>query len=270
MTGIVFDVRRFSLHDGPGIRTTVFLKGCPLRCVWCHNPESISPNVQLLYKTELCLACEACVKMDCPAEARKAVGEVISDQAVMARVLRDRFTFDESGGGVTFSGGEPLMQFDFLKSLLVQCKEERLHVAVDTSGYAPWHHLQEVAALTDLFLFDLKLIDEKEHLQFTGVSNIGILENLKKLCDTNRLIELRMPIIPGITDTRANIEGTIRFLLQLRNPPPIWLLPHHQVAMAKYERFGLQCKLPPTVDPTEERMAELVACFKASGLKAMI
>jgi pyruvate formate lyase activating enzyme len=123
MTGIIFDVRRFSLHDGPGIRTTVFLKGCPLRCVWCHNPESISPNVQLLYKTELCLACEACVKMDCPAEARKAVGEVISDQAVMARILRDRFTFDESGGGVTFSGGEPLMQFDFLKSLLVHCRE---------------------------------------------------------------------------------------------------------------------------------------------------
>jgi pyruvate formate lyase activating enzyme len=270
MTGIVFDIRRFSLHDGPGIRTTVFMKGCPLRCVWCHNPESISPNIQLLYKAELCLTCDSCVKMNCPAEARKAIGEVISDEAVMTRILRDRFTFDESGGGVTFSGGEPLMQFDFLKSLLQRCKEERLHVAVDTSGYAPWRQVQEVAELADLFLFDLKLIDEKDHLQFTGVSNTGILENLKKLCDNNKSIEIRIPIIPGITDTGANIEGTKRFLLQLRNPPPVRLLPHHQVAMAKYERFGMKCRLPPTEDPTEERMAELAESFKACGLVALI
>jgi len=268
--GIIFDIRRFSLHDGPGIRTTVFFKGCPLRCVWCHNPESISPNIHLLYKAELCLACEGCVKMDCPAEARKAVGEVVSTEIVMKRILRDCFTFDESGGGVTFSGGEPFMQFDFLKSLVQRCKEERLHTAVDTSGYAPLAHVLEIANWADLFLFDLKLIDEQAHRQFTGVSNTGILENLTKLCDTDKSIEIRMPIIPGITDTRENIEGTIRFLLKLRRAPLVRLLPHHQVAMAKYERFGIPCKLPPTEDPTAERMAELVACFKASGLEASI
>lgn len=268
MTGTIFDIKRFSIHDGPGIRTTVFLKGCPLRCVWCHNPESQSSGIHELFKPELCLKCDLCARQDCPAEARTMVGERIDTDALMARIVRDRFSYDESGGGVTFSGGEPLMQGEFLKDLLVRCRDEAVHAAVDTSGFASLRLLLEVAALANLFLFDIKLIDDSEHLTFTGVSNREILENLKALCNTNLPIEIRMPIIPGITDTDANVEGVALFLGRLKNCPRIRLLPHHHVAMAKYERFGIDCKLTKIVDPSEARMDALVAHFRARGVDA--
>lgn len=268
MTGTIFDIKRFSIHDGPGIRTTVFMKGCPLSCVWCHNPESQSPEIHELFKPDLCLKCERCARQDCPAEARIMVGERIETEALMARILRDRFSFDESGGGVTFSGGEPLMQGEFLKDLLIRCREEAVHTAVDTSGFASLRLMREVAALANLFLFDIKLIDDSEHITFTGVTNRGILENLKELCNNHCPIELRMPIIPGITDTVSNLEGVAHFLGSLKNCPRIRLLPHHHVAMAKYERFGIDCKLTKRIDPSDERMDALVAYFRALGVDA--
>lgn len=268
MTGTIFDIKRFSIHDGPGIRTTVFLKGCPLRCVWCHNPESISPEIQYLFKSELCMNCPTCVGLECPAEARTQMGRVMDTEAVMERVLRDRFSYDESGGGVTFSGGEPMMQVTFLKELLLRCRAEAIHAAVDTSGYASLRDLRDVAALAELFLFDLKLIDPAEHLKYTGVPNERILENLTDLCHTHQPVELRMPIIPGITDTDANLEGVARFLGTLENAPRIRLLPHHQVAMAKYARFGLTCRMDERADPTDERMEALVAFLKERGIAA--
>ena len=268
MTGILFDIKRFSLHDGPGIRTTVFMKGCPLRCVWCHNPESISPEIHFLFKPELCLKCEACSNAECPAEARIQVGEIITEEALMARIIPDRYAFDESGGGVTFSGGEPLMQPVFLKAMLARCRLEDIHAAVDTSGFAPLQTILEVSALAKLLLFDIKLIDHQEHINFTGVSNVGILENLTELCNNKYPIELRMPIIPGITDTVSNLEGAARFLGGLTNAPRIRLLPHHHVAMSKYARFGMTCKLERTEDPSEARMDELVDFLKLRGVDA--
>ena len=254
MTGTIFDIKRFSIHDGPGIRTTVFMKGCPLSCVWCHNPESQATEIHELFKTELCLKCDLCARQECPAEARTMVGERIDAETLIARIIRDRFSFDESGGGVTFSGGESLMQGEFLKHLLMRCREEAVHAAVDTSGFASLRLISEVAALANLFLFDVKLIDDSEHIRFTGVTNRGILENLKELCNNGVSIELRLPIIPGITDTDSNLAGVAHFLGSLKNCPRMRLLPHHHVAMAKYERFGIDCKLTKRVDPSEERM----------------
>ncbi len=265
MTGTIFDIKRFSIHDGPGIRTTVFMKGCPLSCVWCHNPESQSTDIHELFKPELCLKCDLCGRQECPAEARTMVGERIDTETLMARIVRDRFSFDESGGGVTFSGGEPLMQGEFLKGLLARCREEAVHTAVDTSGFASLRLMLDVASLANLFLFDIKLIDDSEHIKFTGVTNRGILENLTELCNNKTLIELRMPIIPGITDTDSNLDGVAHFLGRLKNCPRLRLLPHHHVAMAKYERFGIDCKLTKRVDPSEERMDALVAYFRARG-----
>jgi len=268
MTGTIFDIKRFSIHDGPGIRTTVFMKGCPLSCVWCHNPESQSTEIHELFKPELCLKCDLCARQECPAEARTMVGERIEVDTLMARILRDRFSFDESGGGVTFSGGEPLMQGEFLKDLLVRCREEAVHTAVDTSGFASKRLILEVAAVANLFLFDIKLINDSDHIRFTGVTNRGILENLRELCNNELHIELRMPIIPGITDTDSNLEGVAQFLERLKNCPPLRLLPHHHVAMAKYERFGIDCKLTKRIDPSEERMDTLVSYFRAHGCDA--
>lgn len=268
MTGTIFDIKRFSLHDGPGIRTTVFMKGCPLRCAWCHNPESISPEIHFLFKPELCLKCDVCSHTECPAEARIQVGEVITEEALMVRIVPDRFVFDESGGGVTFSGGEPLMQPAFLKAMLARCQAEDIHAAVDTSGFAPLQTLLEVSALAKLFLFDIKLIDTQEHLKFTGVSNVGILENLTELCNNKYPLELRMPVIPGITDTVANVEGVASFIGGLKNAPRLRLLPHHHVAMAKYTRFGMTCRLEKRDDPSDARMDELVDFFTQRGVEA--
>ncbi len=225
-------------------------------------------DIHELFKPELCLKCDLCARQDCPAEARTMVGERIDTETLMVRILRDRFSFDESSGGVTFSGGEPLMQGEFLKNLLVRCREEAVHAAVDTSGFATSHLMSEVAALASLFLFDIKLIDDSEHIRFTGVTNRGILENLKELCNTHIPIELRMPIIPGITDTDSNLEGVARFLGRLKNCPRLRLLPHHHVAMAKYERFGIVCQLNKKSDPSEERMDALVCYFRALGFDA--
>lgn len=186
----------------------------------------------------------------------------------MARILPDRYVFDESGGGVTFSGGEPLMQASFLKAMLTRCREEDIHATVDTSGFAPFQTLQEVASLARLLLFDIKLIDNQEHLHFTGVPNVRILENLTKLCDHKMLIELRMPIIPEITDTVSNLEGVAQFIGKLTNAPRLRLLPHHHVAMAKYVRFGMTCTLEKREDPSDARMDELVDFLRQRGVDA--
>lgn len=239
MKAVIFDIKRFAVHDGPGIRTTVFLKGCPLRCTWCHNPESQGFGIEEFNK----------------GRGKFCVGREISVEEVVRLVERDMVFFDESGGGVTFSGGEPLAQPEFLLKALEACGAMGIHRAVDTSGYAPRDVLLEVASRTDLFLYDLKLADESAHLAHTGVEAALIRNNLRALCDTGVAIELRMPVIPGVNDSDACLDSMKDFIDSLPRRLPVKLLPYHSAAMDKYSRFGMKVPLPDTKEPTAEGMA---------------
>jgi len=240
--GLVFEIRRFCVHDGPGIRTTLFFKGCPLSCWWCHNPESQDFKPETSVK-KLALSGNLFGKTE-------TTGSFMTVNEVMAVLGRDRIFYDESIGGVTFSGGEPLMQQRFLEELLIRCKQEKLHTAVDTSGYASPAAFDRVSSLADLFLYDLKLAEDALHRKYTGVSNRPILRNLKALITSGKAVMLRFPVIPGITDTEENIFKTkalINSLIRLRklddsrmgeqNILQINLLPYHSMAREKYRRF---------------------------------
>mgnify|MGYP002350140691 CR=1 FL=1 len=225
MNGVVFDIKRFTLHDGPGIRTTVFLKSCPLRCLWCHNPESQGPVI-VNEKRNIGLLLPA------------FGGRKMDVNEIMEIVIADRDFYAESGGGVSFSGGEPLAQPYFLENLLKASKANGLHTVVDTSGYAPACDLEKIASHTDLFLFDLKLASDESHLKYCGVSNKTILENLYLLDRIKKAYWLRFPVIPGITDTPENLTG-IKQIMDSLTPvcKQIHLLPYHAIAAHKYEKL---------------------------------
>lgn len=234
--GIIFDIKRFAVHDGPGIRTTVFMKGCPLSCQWCHNPESRSADICTVSKT---------VRVgDKTFTEDEIVGHEMTVEEVMKELRKEQIFMEESGGGVTFSGGEPLQQADFLLEMLAACKLEKMHTTVDTTGFSNWKILEKVAQHTDLFLYDLKLIDDNQHKIYAGVSNQLILENLEKLLELGKKVRIRMPMIPWITFTEENIKQTIAYLSGLKFPiDGIDLLPYHNTASHKYERFGMENKL---------------------------
>jgi len=267
-SGTIFDIKRYAVHDGPGIRTTVFFKGCPLRCPWCHNPESQSSSPTVLYRHNLCVACGRCVEACpkgalrltesgvvrdfalcsgcgtctevCPSGAMERVGRWISCEELIAEIERDVPFFDESGGGVTFSGGEPLAQPEFLTEMLDLCAEREIHRTVDTCGFADPKILATIAGKTDLFLFDIKIIDPELHRKITGQDNGRIMENLRWLCEKEYQVEVRIPVIPAMTDGRDNIEAAAAFLCSLVNPPTVRLLPFHRTALEKYKRFGME------------------------------
>lgn len=287
--GLIFDIRKFSLHDGPGIRTTVFFKGCPLSCWWCHNPESQSPAQELMIWESRCVHCGDCVRAcpvkaiepagegmitdrrlctvcgtcvdTCAAEAREVVGRRVTAAEVMREIERDRPFFEESGGGVTFSGGEPLAQRAFLQHLLQACKAQDLHTAVDTSGYAPWPVFESIRADTDLFLYDLKMIDDERHRRYTGVSNGLILSNLQALSALGHRIIVRVPIIPGINDDPENIGMTAAFCASLPGLERVDLLPYHPSAQGKYERLALPYRLPGTLTPAPTQLEQIASIF---------
>lgn len=236
-TGIIFDIKKFAVHDGPGIRTTVFFKGCPLRCLWCHNPESqiIEPqtfNEGLKYKY-----------FNLSDEKKHLIGIEVSVSQVIKEIERDRIFYDESNGGVTFSGGEPLMQYEFLLELLKECKSKGFHTCVDTSGYAQVEVFEKINNFVDLYLYDIKIIDDVEHIKYTGVSNKIILDNLKYLSKEKNNLKIRIPIIPDITDTEKNIQGIIQYLDELGNVYLIDLLPYNKLVEEKCRRFNLNYKL---------------------------
>lgn len=286
-SGMIFDIKHFSIHDGPGIRTTVFLKGCPLSCWWCHNPESqrlfreklytvgrcigcmeclaacpthalSETEIGLFTDPEKCLRCGACSDV-CLAEACEMAGRELTVNQVMDEIEKDRAFFDESGGGATFSGGEPLIQPDFLLALLKACKDCRIHTVVDTSGFSAWNVLDSIRHHVDIFLFDLKLMDDEKHRLFTGVSNRRILRNLQALSSGGHRVRIRIPIIPGITDDDDNVVAIGVFAAGLPTAPPIDLLPYHHFAAAKYERlaraYPFQDMRPPMAD-VMNRLAE--------------
>lgn len=294
--GLVFSIERFAVHDGPGIRVAVFFKGCPLRCAWCHSPESQSPNPEILIKGDRCLvcgtcepscphdaimqtddgyetdrarcrACGTCVEV-CPSGARSIAGRWITPVELVAEVERDRAFVDQSGGGVTFSGGEPLLQAAFLGEAIDACRAAGFHTAVETSGFGTRSAI-DTAARADLILFDLKIHDEERHRQYTGVSNRIILENFMRLTSKHRAVRARVPLIPGITDDAANLEAIGAFAA-VHGAIGLDVLPYHTAGAAKYERLGRPYLLDGLAAPSAEAVELAKRRLETGGLPVQI
>jgi pyruvate formate lyase activating enzyme len=291
----VFDIRRFSIHDGPGIRTTVFLKGCPLRCWWCHNPEGLSAAPEVVWRGDRCTRCGTCIAtcpeaalswdgdapvLDaarctlcgecadvCYAEAREVLGRTMTAEEVLAELERDRAFYEQSGGGVTFSGGEPLAQPEFLLDLLARCRERDLHAALDTCGHAAWETVDRIRPYVSLFLYDLKLLDDDRHRRYTGVSNAPGLANLRALADAEHDIVVRVPLIPGVNDDDGSIGDLGSFLTALPRPVPVVLLPYHALGAAKYARLGRDDRMGQAPELPDERVTVVAAALRALGLR---
>ncbi|MGD8535696.1 MAG: glycyl-radical enzyme activating protein [Candidatus Aminicenantes bacterium] len=297
--GIIFDVKRYAIHDGPGIRTTVFLKGCPLRCQWCQNPEGLELEPEVFWRENRCAEdCSACVtacpsraiskdgsrivvdtkKCDfcgsceeaCVYDALEIVGREVSVGEMMEEIEKDRVFFDESGGGVTFSGGEPLLQVDFLESLMEEAKKSSIHVALDTSGYIPFQDLERISDRVDLFLYDLKIVDDEKHKKYTGVSNQIILENLKKLSERKKAIHVRIPLVSGVNDDNQSIRMFAEHLRTLQNDKNISLLAYHRGGCEKYRRLQKEEPLMTFQSPSKKRIEEAKDILVDSGFSVRI
>lgn len=281
--GVVFDIQRFSMHDGPGIRTTVFLKGCTLRCFWCHNPESIKPEQELMVFEERCIGCNACIEV-CPVKAHALVagqkvferekciqcgkcakacyagaleqtGKCMGVKEIIDEVEKDKAFYQRSGGGVTFSGGEPLFQKEFLSTLLQESKARGLHTAVETAGNVPWEAFEAILPYTDLFLYDLKVMDAEKHKEVTGASNVKCLANLKKLIALKSNIWIRVPVITGVNDQEECMEAIRGFVAD--DEIPIELLPFHRMGTGKYKALGLVYQAETLAVPSTQKMEQL-------------
>lgn len=294
-SGFIFDIKRFAVHDGPGIRTTVFFKGCPLRCWWCHNPEGMYLSESVMYFEYKCIGCRTCMQVcplsaisfdtgkqhidrlrcsscgicceSCPSGALKCVGRVITVDELMDEIQKDILLYDNSQGGVTFSGGEPLAQYEFLIDVLKECRRLDIHTALDTSGYASEDVFAKVAENVDVFLYDLKLADNAQHIIYTGVSNEPIKRNLKMLAESGRGgdVILRFPIIPGATDTEENVNGLIKIISTLDGIKEIDLLPFHDIS-EKYNRLGMEYKMPVQSAPPQEKLKHIKEVLEELGL----
>ncbi|HKI77930.1 MAG TPA: glycyl-radical enzyme activating protein [Ignavibacteriaceae bacterium] len=263
--GVIFDINKYAVNDGPGIRTTIFLKGCPLDCGWCHNPESRNSSIEKSpedrHKKLLNLPFS---------ETRNTIGMIVSVKDVMKEIKKDTIFYEESGGGVTFSGGEPLMQPDFLLTLLRKCKELGIHTAVDTSGYASTESFKKIQEVTDLFLFDLKVIDNRDHIKFTGVPNGLIHKNLMFLSDYGKEIRIRIPLIPGVSDTEKNLNDTINFILSIKNISGIDLLPFNELIDGKYKRLEKTLEFRNLKTQTEDELSSIHKIFEECNCEVNI
>jgi pyruvate formate lyase activating enzyme len=295
ITGVVFNVQRYSTEDGPGIRTTVFLKGCPMYCPWCHNPEGLDSRPELMWYDVRCIAareclevcprgaltltpegmvidrerCDACGKCEeaCPAAALEVIGKERTAADVAAEALRDKVFYEKSGGGVTLSGGEPAMQADFSLALMSILKEEGIHLALDTCGGVRWERLKPLLELADLVLMDLKIMDEERHLEYTGVPLKLVLDNARKVAELGLPMWIRTPVIPGYTDTDKNVRGVARFIVDnLPTAERYDLLAFNNTCDAKYRRLDKLFPLSGEGLISGEKMGELAGAATHEGL----
>lgn len=298
LTGTIFDLVKYSIHDGPGIRTTVFLKGCPLTCHWCHNPESQKMVPEIMLRAGRCIKCGDCFTVCsnkaisgvsgklrttgskcmtcgkcvavCSTGAREIAGRRITVKETMQEIEKDAIFYGESGGGVTFSGGEPFSQPEFLYALLVSCKDKGFHTAVDTAGFVETEVLLRVGREVDLFLYDLKIMDDKMHKKYTGVSNELILKNLQELATFHENINVRFPLIPSINDDDENIAQTCEFVASLKGMVNISILPYHSTGVGKYKRLKRENKFSQPGTPSAEKINRIKEKLAKYGLKVTI
>jgi len=298
-TGLIFDIKKYAINDGPGIRMTIFFKGCNLDCQWCHNPESLSPKVQKMYNASKCIgavkcldncpndalvltedgivtdfeACNLCGKCAevCPTKAFEMLGSNIPISELMKKIDNEAIFFDQSGGGVTFSGGEPLMHSDYLLKALKECGKRMYHRVVDTTAFASLDTLLKVADNCEMFLIDLKLIDSQKHKEFTGVSNDKILSNIRELAKTNCEILFRMPLIKGVNSDELNIMETAQFINSLEgNRNRINLLPYHKVAENKLVKMGKSEDFIEFESPSNDLINSIISVFKKYDINASV
>ena len=298
-TPFICDIKRYAINDGPGIRIVIFMKGCNLNCAWCHNPESISARQEKMYASTKCIGCGTCVAAcpdkaialtpegiitdaercnlcgkcaeACPAKAIEMSGKLMSVAEIMNEIEKERVFFDQSGGGVTFSGGEPLLHHEFLIQLLDECGRRKIHRAVDTAGFANTEILLEVAKRTDLFLFDLKMMDSEKHRKWMGVPNEKIRENLKILAETGANINIRIPLVGRVNNDEENMKATARFVAELSGEKKVVnLLPYHKIAQAKYQKLGRPDDFRLLEEPTKEAQLRALDIFREHGIMASI
>ena len=274
-SNLIFDIKRYAINDGPGIRTTIFLKGCPLRCVWCHNPESWSAEPQELFKQSKCIRCGTCLEPgfkvdDCPTMAREICGRAYTMEELMTEIEKERDIMEDSGGGVTLCGGEPLMHAEYSLEILKELGRRGFHRTVDTSLYAPQEVVEAIANECELFLVDLKMMDSDKHRLYTGVGNELILQNIRYLAERQAQFSIRIPLIEGINADEENIGATAQFLSFI--PHPIHLLPYHDVGKDKHRRMGTTYnpKGYPMEAPSEENLQRCKQQLEAKGLKVII
>lgn len=306
VSGVITNIQVYSLHDGPGVRTLVFLKGCPLRCDWCCNPECVTPDLEVEFYKSKCTQCGACLKacsqkainpdlelksgfkidkglcnecgdcvQTCPAEALKLVGKVVSVDEVMAKVRKDKYFYLTSRGGLTISGGEPLYQFEFTRELLKRAHEENIDAAIETCGYAPWKRYEQILPYLNLILYDIKHMDPAKHKRMTGVSNRLILSNLKKLSQSGVPLVIRLPLIPEFNLDRDNTTKTAEFVSKLANITEVNLMPFHQMGKDKYYRLCRDYSLQnlKALDSDAEGMVmvrDLKSTLEAYGLRVTV
>ncbi len=294
--GFLMDVKRFAVHDGPGIRTTLFLKGCSLKCVWCHNPEGIAPRAEMAFYAHKCLACGECVRVcsqgahrmeagqsvfererclacgaceeACPGEAMRRFGRRVSVEEALRLALEDRAFYEHSQGGVTVSGGEPLLQAEFVRALFERLKRERIHTAVDTCGNVSWEVFEKVLPQTDLFLFDVKHMDSSAHRALTGAGNERILDNLRRLSEAGARLEIRLPLVPGCNDDE-DVLRRMGVLLGQMNIEIMRVLPYHSLARSKYAALGLCDTMPPVDSPDDAALERAVSLLHEGGVNAV-
>jgi pyruvate formate lyase activating enzyme len=248
--GVISKIERFAIHDGPGIRTVIFMKGCPLRCAWCSNPENQLLQEESFFKPE-----------------KEAVGRKVTVEKVMSLVLKDALYYEVSNGGITLSGGEPLYQPAFSREILKACRDQRIQTAIETCGFAPWKEWESILPMLDLIHFDLKHPDPESHSDFTGVDNHIILDNLRGIASSEVPLVIRIPLIPGYNDSPEALGG-FASIMQSLNLRSLQLLPYHKMGVSKYRWLGRKYLLPELETQTETRLSEIVTFFKQKGFSA--